>query len=304
MAEDSWPNSTRNSGAVTDAEYEKVSCRFADDGLYGSPVGADPVVAGTGLQVLVRANLYASLRGFLWSSGTSDIAKAIDPNTSGQARNDRVVLELDRSTWQIRTKIVKGTPGAGPPVLTRTLFDTGVYQELLGDVAVPNNATAVTVTPRPNYIGLRTRVARSGRHRANINAGEITYEPDTGMWLGHNVADKDDVLFEDTGDLTVAPGSGWSADGSNIGSRLSGQVSIDLNLKRTGAALAESSETVIATVPAALAPLKRNKYFGCVLTGDNFCRLDVGLDGRIVARHFFASLAKDTELRATLNYRR
>ncbi|MFI0406576.1 hypothetical protein [Actinomadura sp. 3N508] len=201
MAQNSWPSPNHNSRNVTEAELEKITARFSDDGLYGSPADPAPVVAGTGLQVLVKKDLYGSLRGFTWASGSTDVPLTIAANASGLPRTDRVVLQLDRATWDVRAVVLTGTPGAGPPALTRTEFDTGKWEELLAEVPVPNGAAAVTVTPRPVYVGTRVRAANSGKRRANPGLGEINFEPDTGRWTGYN-GTTDTVLHQDTDYVT------------------------------------------------------------------------------------------------------
>lgn len=120
MAQNSWPSPTYNARAVTDLEYEKLSARFSDDGIYGSPSDTAVVAAGVGLSVDVRANVYGSVRGRAWSSGTTAVNLPVASNSSGSTRIDWVVLRLDRSTWNVRAVIRQGTPAPAPPPSSRT----------------------------------------------------------------------------------------------------------------------------------------------------------------------------------------
>lgn len=143
MAESSWPASTHNSGAVNaGAEYEMVGrYAMAGDGIAGVP--SDPAIAyadGSARQVTIRANRFVTLWGRVWSSGTTDIIKAISANTSGSTRVDLLVLELARSSGAITNKIVAGTPGAGAPAITS---NGSIHQYAVLEVTVPNNASVI-----------------------------------------------------------------------------------------------------------------------------------------------------------------
>lgn len=145
MADDSWPSPLHNSGAVTEPEYESLVVPYTATGVYGATSDTAVVYAdSSGRQVKVRANKYAVVRGFFWTSGTSETTLAIGANSSGSTRTDLVVLRLDRSTWNVRVVVKAGIPGSGAPALTQTFGSSGVYEFALAVVTVPNGAATTT----------------------------------------------------------------------------------------------------------------------------------------------------------------
>lgn len=306
MAQDSWPSPNHNSRAVTEAEYEQVAARFSDNGLYGQPGDPAPVVAGVGLTAVVRAGLIGSVRGFAWTSGTTDVSLTVDPNSSGQTRQDRVVLQLDRATWDVRAIVSKGTPGAAPPALVRQEGDTGVFQELMAHVLVPTGATSVTVTPKPQYVGSRIRSGPSGNRPLNPAMGELYYETDTGRYVGWNGSAWESLGTDDSGDATIALGPKWRQDGSNLVRRVGPVVNIDLNVL-FGAAVnevifkADVSNLLVGTIPPGFRP-PRNKYCVAGLSGGGQVRLQAQPDGKITAWHSSENLDFQQSLRASWSF--
>lgn len=186
MAQESYP-SPDNAREVTDLQYETLSARFSDDGIYGTPADTAVVSAGVGLSVNVRANVAGSVRGHGWSSGSDGDTLTVSANTSGSTRVDRVVLRLDRSTWNVRAVVKEGTPGAGAPALTQDTGDTGVYEVPVAEVNILSGAGSVTVTRRELYVGTRLRPATSTTRNPNPVPGELVFETNTGilrMWDG------------------------------------------------------------------------------------------------------------------------
>ncbi|MDT6983767.1 hypothetical protein ACFSUJ_12335 [Streptomyces lusitanus] len=216
MAQSSWPSPAHNSRAVTDVEYEKIAARFSDDGVDGSPSDAAVVAAGVGLNVTIRANVYASVRGHAWTSGTSAVTLAISANASGQTRTDRVVLRLDRSDWTVRAVVKTGAPGAGVPALTQSTGDTGVYEIPLAEVTVLNGAASVTVTRRELWVGSRVRACTSATRNPAPAIGEMCLETDTGlvrMWDGAAWV----VIYRTAATASVdVTLSSWTATGSSV----------------------------------------------------------------------------------------
>ncbi|WP_073946531.1 hypothetical protein [Streptomyces kebangsaanensis] len=253
MAQDSWPSPAHNSRAVTDTEYEKIAARFSDDGVYGSPSDAAVVSAGTGLQVNIRADVYASLRGHAWTSGTSTVSLPVGANSSGQTRTDRVVLRLDRSTWTVRAVVKAGTPGGSAPALTQQTGDTGVYEIPLARVATASGASAVSVTREELYVGARVRTCTSTTRNPSPVRGEMCFETDTGrvlVWTG--TAWK--IVYEDSSAIIVdATVSGWSKTADSVIDYQAGTVHFRLgNYTRTGGTVASSTDTRLPVlIPAA-----------------------------------------------------
>jgi hypothetical protein len=216
MAQSSWPSPAHNDRAVTDTEYEKIAARFSDDGVDGKPSDAAVVTAGTGLNVTVRAGVYATLRGHAWTSGTSNVTLAVGANSSGQTRTDRVVLRLDRSDWTVRAVVKAGTPGAGAPALTQSTGDTGTYEIPLADVTVLNGAASVTVTRRELWVGSRVRPCTSSSRNPAPTVGEMCLETDTGMvrmWDGASWVTI--RRTDDTANVDVTL-SAWTPTGSSV----------------------------------------------------------------------------------------
>ncbi|MFD7997327.1 hypothetical protein [Streptomyces mexicanus] len=303
MAQNSWPSPSYNSRSVTDLEYEKLSARFSDDGVYGSPADSAVVTAGTGLTVNVRAGVYASVRGHAWTSGTSTVSLPVGANSSGQTRIDRVVLQLDRSTWNVQAIVKPGTPGAGPPALSQQTGDTGTYEIPLAQVTVINNATAVTVTREELYVGSRTRACTSTTRNPNPARGEECFETDTGRWMGWNGTSWV-TLYEDTGQLPIGAGwSTWEAFGDNIAQKRSGIVELRLAVRRKDSTFtaADADGSQIGVLPAAIRP-SRFEYGSGQFNNGASCRIEVRTDGTVWAKYASKDVPAGYSLLATITY--
>ncbi|WP_225080438.1 hypothetical protein [Streptomyces sp. CoT10] len=277
MAQDSWPSPSHNGRAINDAEYEKVAARFSDNGVYGSPADAAVVSAGAGLTVNIRANVEASVRGHAWTSGSSGDTHPVTANTSGQTRVDRVVLRLTRSTWQVRSAVKAGTPGAGAPALTQQTGDTGTYEIPLARVTVLTGASAVSVEREELYVGARIRTCTSSTRNPNPVRGEMCFETDTGMvrvWSGSAWK----TVYEDSSwkvvDATV---SGWSASVESVLDYQAGTVHLRLSaFTRTSGALASATDSrVPVLIPAAYRHKTRTLRVLAYLTGARVAALSV-----------------------------
>ena len=129
---------------VQEANYERVTSAAGGDGFLGTTADTSIVYGdSTGMQVKVRANKVALLRGSRWLSGDTDIVKSIGANSSGQTRIDRVVLRFNRATWLITAVVIAGTPGAGPPALTADEGPTGTFDLRAAKVTVVTGATTI-----------------------------------------------------------------------------------------------------------------------------------------------------------------
>ncbi|MFD5251340.1 hypothetical protein ACFWM5_00655 [Streptomyces bobili] len=305
MAQQSWPYAAYNSGAVTDAEYEALAARFSDDGVYGTPADTAVVAAGAGLSVDVRANVYASVRGHGWHSGTTTVNLAIAANASGSTRVDRVVLRLDRATWQVNAAISQGTPGSGAPALVQDAgFTSGVFEISLATVTVLNGAAAVTVTRAEQYVGTRTRPCTSTTLPINPAIGEQAFEADTDVlriWTGSAWA----IVYQDTGEVALGAGfSAWTADGGSVGRLVNGVVTLRIAKKLTGPRLevTNSEGSKVATVPEALRPIRPNQYFSCQFSGGHAARLEVRTSGDIWVRALSEDVPTNNGLFATVTY--
>jgi len=144
VADDSWPSAAHNSRAVNDTEYESLVAPYCAEGVIGDPADTSVVYCdSTGTRVVkVRANKSALVRGFYWTSGTSDFSMtSLASNATGSTRQDLIVLRLDRSTWTVRIASKTGT--ASPPSLTQSFGSTGTYEIPIAQIAVPNGATTL-----------------------------------------------------------------------------------------------------------------------------------------------------------------
>lgn len=308
MAQQSWPYAAYNSGAVTDAEYEALAARFSGDGVYGTPADTAVVAAGAGLSVDVRAEVYASVRGHGWHSGTTAVNLPISTNASGSTRVDRVVLRLDRSTWTVAATVREGTAGAGAPALVQDDGDytSGVYEIPLATVTVPNGAASVTVTRAEQYVGTRTRPCTSTTHPLNPAPGEQAFETDTGtlrLWTGSAWV----ILYEDSGEITLGAGeSSWASisGAASVARQVNGIVHIRLARKRlTSLPVTDVDGSKVATVSAALAPPRLESY-SCQLSGGHAARIEVRTTGDIYVLSVSETVPAGNILYASLSYPR
>lgn len=145
MAQSSWPSPTA-SRVVDDSQYERLGLSYSGQGgLIGSPADTNLVYGdSTGMQVKVRADRYAYIRGYEWWSGATEFTKTIGANASGSTRIDLIVLRLSRTTWNVTIEVVAGTPGAGAPAVTQNTGTTGVWELPLATVSVAPSASTVT----------------------------------------------------------------------------------------------------------------------------------------------------------------
>lgn len=282
MAELSYPSPTYNARAVTEAEYEHINARSTDDGIHGDPTGAPVVTAGIGLQVLVRADAFGVVRGFAWTSGTTDVPLTVAGNSSGSTRYDWVVLRLDRATWNVRAAVLQGTPGSGSPALTQDPGPTGVWEIALALVTVPNGAASVSVTPWTQYVGARIRPANSNRVPSHSELGEIFYHPDTGEWRGWNGSSLQ-TIHSDSGDITLSGAfSTWEQRDDCIGRRVGAVCSLRLSYRRIESTFHSSDATGsrLAILPETLTP-RWYQYFDVSFGNGAIATVRVQNDGEV-----------------------
>ncbi|MFI6465661.1 hypothetical protein [Streptomyces sp. NPDC050538] len=275
MAQDSWPSPAHNSRAVTDTEYEKIAARFSGDGVYGDPGDTAVVASGIGLSVDVRANVYASVRGHAWSSGTTAVNLPLTANSSGSTRTDRVVLRLDRAAWTVRAVVKAGTSGGGAPSLTQDVGDTGVYEVPLATITVPSGASTVTVARSELYVGVRIRPCTSTTRNPNPAPGEMCFETNTGrvrVWTGDGWVG----LFDDSGSVVVDSAlSAWTISVNSVLQKRNGNVHLRLgSFQRAAGTLAAADESRLPVlIPAAYQHPTRDQYVMAYTSGVEISRL-------------------------------
>ncbi|WP_232788698.1 hypothetical protein [Streptomyces odonnellii] len=262
---------------MTDVEYEQIAAHFSGDGVYGTPLDPPVITAGIGLTVNVAADVFASLRGHAWTSGTTGDSLDIAANSSGQTRVDRVVLRLDRSTWTVRAVVKQGTPGAGPPVLTTgTGFTT--YEALLANATVAAGATSVTVTRGERYVGSRMRPCVStALTNPNTAPGDLLWEVDTGRILFHD-GQALRTIYSASGIVTVdSPLTGWSIGTTSVLEERNGTVSLRLgSFTRTAGTLTNTTPSRLPVlIPADYRHATRDQYIICYITGARIGRITI-----------------------------
>ncbi|MET9729679.1 hypothetical protein ABZZ79_03130 [Streptomyces sp. NPDC006458] len=267
MAQNSWPSPAYNARAVTDPEFEAMSVRWSDDGVYGTPGSARVITEDTGLNVRVRPNMAASVRGHHWTSGPTSSTLPVGANVSGQTRVDRVVLRLDRSTWTVRAVVSDGTPGAGPPALTQDTGDSGFYEIPLAEVTVLSGAAAVTVRRNELYVGSRVRPCTSTTRNPSPLQGELCYENDTGrvyQWSGSAWV----VLYRPRVDTEAdSPVASWSKRGTSIVTRTGDLVTLrTATFDRTATLAAAYDSRLPLLIPADYRPALHH-YAPVYITG-------------------------------------
>ncbi|MGW4883356.1 hypothetical protein [Streptomyces murinus] len=275
MAEASWPAPGHNSRAVTDLEYEKLSARFSDDGIDGSPSGTPVVTAGGGLAVSIRPNVNATVRGHAWTSGGTALTLSVDVNGSGGARTDWVVLRLDRSDWTVSAAIRKGTPGAGAPALVQDTGDTGLYEIPLALVTLPGGAASVTVKRAELYVGSRVRPCTSTTRNPKPRVGELCFETDTGrmrLWTGTSWQS----VFSSSSQVVVnSPVLAWDSDADSVLELRNNAVHLRLgNFRRVAGQLATADDSRLPVmIPDAYRHPTRDQTILAYCTGLNIARL-------------------------------
>lgn len=272
MAQSSRPDPAAGSpaGALTEAEWERVAVRFSDDGVYGDPNDPAVVVAGVGLNVTVRAERRASVRGYDWYAGTVDYTHTINTNVTGSTRIDRVVLRLDRSNWTVRSVVRSGTAGAGAPALQQDTGSTGLFEIPLAQVTVVNNASSVTVAREELWVGSRIRPCTSSTRPLVPKRGEQVFETDTGKWMGWD-GSAWRTIYEDTGPVVAnSTLSAWSNDVDAVVQRRSGNVHLRLGAftraSSAGTLASATDSRLPVSIPSSYRHASRTQY-GSVFIG-------------------------------------
>ena len=276
MAQSSWPDPA-NDRVVTDGQYEQLSARFSDDGIYGTPADTQVVTAGVGLSVTVRADVYGSVRGHGWTSGTTGDTLPVTANVSGATRIDRVVLRLDRSTWTVRAVVREGTPGAGAPALAQSTGDTGTYEIPVADVSILSGAGSVTVTRKELYVGSRLRSATSSTRNPAPILGEMVYEVDTGITRQWNGSSWRSVV-EDSGPIVVNFAvSAWEATVDSVLEVRNGSAMLRAgSFRRAAGTLASGAHSKLPVViPSKYVHPDRDQYLLGYITGSEVCRMQI-----------------------------
>ncbi len=257
MAESSWP--TAHGGSVTDTRYELLMNPMTADGVAGSPLQPSIVYAdSTGRQVKIRPYRYVIVRGFTWTSGPVTTSLALAANTSTRARIDRVVVRLDRTSFNVRLAVLRGTPATKPvaPAYYQTSSPSRYYDVPIATVLVPAGAAGIAagnVVNTCNYIAeppltshtLGIPKSAPGRIWYNTTANRTYIGTASGKWT---------TLAYDSGWLNMSIASGWARADHFRARWKNGWVSINMAIKRTGGAINKSADVNLKTLTASYRP--------------------------------------------------
>lgn len=180
-----------NGRVVSDDDYERLASSYANDGLIGLTSDTYPVYAdSTGRQVKIRLNKLAQVRGYLWGADTSaDEIQATTTNVAGNPRIDRLVLQLNRTTRNVRTLLKTGTAAASPSpaALTQNSPGSGVWEFPLARWQIASGYTTVAagdIVPEGWYLNADNSLAALSTYAqpqgSSIKPGMTYYEVDTG----------------------------------------------------------------------------------------------------------------------------
>ncbi len=284
MASISFPNTGHNNRAVTQAEFEQIAVPLGLSGLLDY-TGTMPVLAdSSGMQVKLRAGVHASIRGIKFVNSTETVV-SIGANASGNPRIDLVVLRLTRSTYQIAPAVRQGVAAASPvapsAVRDNTLDGSGVWEIPLCEVLVANGAATIAagnLTHRAWWINGSGYISQTdGRPAAE--PGVPWFEANTNtQWVGMNSGEYRRLAYS-TGVVTVGPGSGWTGGLDFV--RTPDMVFMNVNVRRTGATLANTVSPVLATVIALYRPPKLwNGVYHCSFP-DHSSNIWIDADGTV-----------------------
>ncbi|EFE74512.1 hypothetical protein K7395_24680 [Streptomyces filamentosus] len=278
MAQSSWPSPSYNDRSVTDAEYEVLSARFSDNGVYGDPTDPAVVTEGVGLSVNVRPGVNASVRGHAWTSGTSTLTLAVAANGSSSTRTDRAILRLDRSDWTVRAVIKQGLPGSGVPTLTQQTGGTGVFEVLLANITVPPAATSVSVTRGERYVGTRVRPCTSTPLTdPNPVLGELRWETDAKRLSVYDGEELRTLHHRPDQMVIDSPFMGWSNETASVLEVRGGVACLRLgSFQRTSRALDHATNSRLPVmIPAAYRHPNRDQFGIVYITGAHIGRVTV-----------------------------
>jgi hypothetical protein len=308
VAETSYP--AAGGGGVTDRRYEELMADALGTGrlatfpssttLSQSIVYAD----STGRQVKVRANQAAIVRGFRWETDGAGLVQPIEANTSGQPRIDLAVLRLNRETWTVSFRIVKGVAAATPiaPASTQKYGATDVWEWPVATIRVTSSTAsglpsigASDVTALDHHLAQPPMTGNSGR-RSPAAWGAVWTDYDTtktlvghgGMWH---------LVGENGARTRIAPATGWAAPGMIFGQRRNGHVTLDCALLTyTGTNRAAGTDVTVCTVPAPFRPAGDVIILG-YLNGANLVRLYFDTSaGRLFLNNYAVVLEKNTSV--------
>lgn len=303
MAENYYPKS--GGAGVTDQVYERLMAPMTGDGLVG-PATSPPLcyADSTGRQVKIRPTRAAILRGFYYTSGPDPApVLPIAANGSGKPRIDRIVLQLDRNTYEIHAKAVTGTPSANPvpPPLVRQVAPDRYWQLNVATVAVPSGATGIPASAVTNlgyYLTEPMYAGPSAARPTTPSSGALYHSTDNGrVWIGTDT-NAWRTLYYDSNWATATLAAGWKAAPAKlVMRRKSGWVYLGIDVIRTGGTVAKDAVSLLTTLPDTYRP--DTTIFGTILCSspDHVLHVKVTTAGKVTAEpNFNDVINKDSYL--------
>lgn len=255
MAESSWPGPAP--AVVTEYQHELLWTTYYQSGLVGNP-GQQPLIYAdsTGMHIKVRPNRRAIVRGQMWSTDDDGASLSISENASGATRLDRVVLRLDRSTWQVRLSVVEGVPGSGEPAIKQDLGPDGQWDLWVGTVTVPTGAVTIRpsdVRPRDLTLGPQLLIAsQDDLPNENVPPVFLRWLPTPGelrLQTQGSLASGYKTLWSDSGEIRLDPqaNSNWEPAQTSVIRKTGPYVHLRLgSLQRVSSSrLSPSSESFL-----------------------------------------------------------
>lgn len=169
--------------------------QFAPSGVVtaGPDTGQGMEVTATGTGLLTIGTGYAIVGGY-WYRVSVPIQRGVQANTSGQPRQDLVVVRADPQADEATVTILPGTAGAsGPPSPTRNPL--GVWDMVLAVITIAGGSTVVA----PGDVDLRPRETTAPTGAIPCHSSHRPPEPFEGMLISET----------DTGRVLVRVGGGW-----------------------------------------------------------------------------------------------
>jgi hypothetical protein len=257
---------------VTDARYEELMAQVSGTGRVAYNPSSATLSQGivyadsTGRQVKVRGNVAAIVRGFRWETDAAGLLQPIDANTSGQTRIDLAVLRLNRETYTVSFRIVKGTPSTTPvpPTPVQTTGAT-TYEWPVATIRVTSSASSglpsiglADVTVLDTFIAQTPMTGHSSR-RPPAAYGGLWTEYDTGRtYVGMGGSW---VLIGEAGDLTrLGVNSTWEQPGQVWAARRNGFVYLQGVVQWNSTTRSAGTDLTICTIPDTYRPATGDLY--------------------------------------------
>jgi hypothetical protein len=227
MAQSSWPFENID---TTETQFSQWARNIGEGVRPDTADELEPFADNSGLNVKVRAG-ESLVRGHYYKS-TAVETLTITAADLTNPRIDSVVLELDPVANTILLKVLAGTPASSPVAPTLTQTDSGIWQQLIANVAVAANVFSIEdadVTDERKFLlsvpaieaaletkANKTQVVRNTTSDTAIttadNGNIVRLTGSTGRTITINnvlsVGQGVDFLQDGTGQITFAAGSG------------------------------------------------------------------------------------------------